>query len=63
MVQNKIFWTIGEQLYFVYYPNIYYQRIKVYRVETLDMGRYHRNNGASGKIMLKQWRQPKIKSY
>ena len=38
MVQNGIFWTIGEQLYIVYYHIISYQRIKVYRVETMDMG-------------------------
>ena len=33
MAQNGIFWTIGEQLYFVYYPIISYQKIKFYRVE------------------------------
>ena len=33
MVQNGIFWTIGEQTYFVYDPIISYQKIKVYRVE------------------------------
>ena len=33
MVQNGIFWTIGEQSYFVYDPIISYQKIKVYRVE------------------------------
>ena len=32
MVQKRIFWTIGEHLYFVYSPIISYQRIKVYRV-------------------------------
>ena len=52
MVRNGIFWTIGEHLYFVYYPIISYQRIKVYRVETMNMGRYHCNNGVSGKILL-----------
>ena len=41
MVQNGIFWTIGEYLYSVYFPIISYQRIKVYRVETMDMGRSH----------------------
>ena len=30
MVQKGIFWTIGEHLYFVYYPIISYQWIKVY---------------------------------
>ena len=47
MVQNGIFWTIGEQTYLVYYPIIYDQNIKVYRVETMDMGISHWNNGAS----------------
>ena len=48
MVRNCIFWTIGEQSHFVYYPIISYLRIKVYRAETMDMGRYHWNNGVSG---------------
>ena len=52
MVQNGIFWTIGEQSYFFYYPIIYYQKIKVYRVETMDMGRYHWNNGVRGTIII-----------
>ena len=41
MVQNGIFWTIGEQLYIVYHPFIYYQKIMVYRVETMGMGISH----------------------
>ena len=52
MVRNGIFWTIGEQSYVVYYPIIYYQKIKVYRVETMDMGRYHWNNGVSGMNLI-----------
>ena len=52
MFQNGIFWTIGEQSYFVYYYIIYYQRIKVYRVETMDMGRSHWNNGVSGTALI-----------
>ena len=48
MVQNGIFWTIGEQSYFVYYHIISYRKIKVYRVETMDMGRSNLNNGVSG---------------
>ena len=36
-----IFWTIGGNSYFVYYYIISYQRIKVYRVEIMDMGIYH----------------------
>ena len=52
MVRNRIFWTIGEQSYFVYYPIISYQKIKVYRVETMDMGRSHWNNGVSGTNLI-----------
>ena len=48
MVQKGIFWTIGEHLYFVYYPIILYQRIKVYRVETMYIGRFCCNNDVSG---------------
>ena len=59
MVRNGIFWTIGEQSYIVYYPIISYRKIKVYRVETMDMGRYHWNNGVSGTIPLEQWCQRK----
>ena len=60
MVQNGIVWTIGEQTYFVYYPIISYQKIKVYRVETMDMGRSHWNNGVSGTILMEQWFQWKM---
>ena len=49
MVQKGIFWTIGEQLCFVYYTVIFYQRIKVYRSETMDIERFPWNNGVSGK--------------
>ena len=52
MVRNGIFWTIGEQSYIVYYPIISYRKIKVYRVETMDMGRSHWNNGVSGKFFI-----------
>ena len=52
MVRNGIFWTIGEQTYFFYYLIIYYQKIKVYRVETMDMGRSHSNNGVSGTVLI-----------
>ena len=57
MVRNGLFWTFGEQTYFVYYPITSYQKIKVYRVETIDMGRSHLNNGVSGMILLEQWCQ------
>ena len=52
MVRNGVFWTIGEQLYIVYYPIIYYQKIKVYRVETMYMGRSHWNNGFIGAFVI-----------
>ena len=52
MVQNGIFWTIGEQTYLVYYPIISYRRIHVYMVKTMDMGRSHWNNGVSGTILI-----------
>ena len=49
MVRKGIFCTIGEHSYFVYYPIISYLRIKVYRVETIDMERFHWNKGVSRK--------------
>ena len=55
MVQKGIFWTIGEQLCFVYCTVIFYQRIKVYRFETMDIERFPWNNGVSGNIFLGQW--------
>ena len=57
MVLNGIFWNIGEQTYFVYYPIISYRKIKVYRVETIDMGRSHWNNDVSGMMLLEHWCQ------
>ena len=63
MVRNGIFWTIREQTYFVYYPIISYRKIKVYRVETIDMGISHWNNGVSGTILLEQWCQQKMQSW
>ena len=52
MVRNGIFWSFGEQSYFVYYPIIYYIKIKVYRVETMDMGRSHWKNGVIGPFLI-----------
>ena len=52
MVQNGIFWNIGEQLYIVYYHIIFYRKIKVNRVETMDMGRYYCNNDVSGTNLI-----------
>ena len=48
MVQNGIFKTIGEQSYIVYYPIISYQKIKVNRVETMNMGSSQWNKGVIG---------------
>ena len=50
MIQNTIFWTIGEQSYIVYYPIISDRKIKVYSVETMDMGRSHCNNESVGRF-------------
>ena len=63
MVQNGIFWTIGEQSYIVYYPFISYQKMKVYRVETMNTGRSHWNNGVSGRILMEKWCQQKMQSW
>ena len=52
MFQNGIFWTIEEQTYLVYYLIIYYRKIKVYKVETMDMGRSHWNNGVIGTDLI-----------
>ena len=52
MVRIGIFWTIEEQLYIVYYPIISYRKIKVNRVETMDMGRSHWNNGVIGTHLI-----------
>ena len=52
MVRNGISGSIGEQSHFVYYPIISYQKIKVYRVKTMDMGISHWNNGVSGTNLI-----------
>ena len=49
MVRKGVFWTIGEQSYFGHYHIISYQRIKVYRVEKKDFGRFRWNNDVSQK--------------
>ena len=48
MVQNGMFWTIGEQYYIGYYLIRSYRKIKVYRVESMDMGRSQWNNNVIG---------------
>ena len=60
MIQNGIFWTIGEQLYIIDYHIMSYRKIKVYRVETMNMGRSHWNNGVSKTILPEQWCQWKM---
>ena len=50
MVRKGVFCTIGEHLYLFYHPFIYYQRVKVYRVETMDIGIFFWNNGVSVKF-------------
>ena len=51
MVRNGIFWTIAEQ-YIFNYPIIYYRMIKVYRVETMNMGRSHWKNSVIGTFLI-----------
>ena len=52
MARNGIFCTIGEQSYIVYYPIISHRKIKVYRVETIDMGRSHWNTDVTGMFLI-----------
>ena len=47
--ERRYFGPLGNDHILVYYPLIYYQRIKVYRFETMNMGRFRWNNGVSGK--------------
>ena len=63
IVRNGIFRNIGEQLYIIDYPIISYRKIKVYRSETMNMGRSHWKNGVSGTILLEQWCQWKMQSW
>ena len=48
MVRNGVFWTIRKQYYIGYYPITFYQKIKFYKVETMDMRKFNWNNGVSG---------------
>ena len=52
MVRNGKFWTIGKQSYIVYYPIISYQKIKVYRIEAMDMGRSQLKKGVIGTVLI-----------
>ena len=65
MVRNGIFWTIGEQLYIIDYHIMSYRKIKVYRVETMNIGisqwkmvlvgRFYSKNGVSRKCNLDKY--------
>ena len=47
--ERGYFGLLGKDHILVYYYIISYQRINVYRVETMDMGIFQCNNGVSGK--------------
>ena len=47
--EGGYFGLLGNYNILVHYPIIYYQRIKFYRVKTMDMGRFLWNNGVNGK--------------
>ena len=49
MFLKVYFGLSGNTNILVYYPIISYQRIEVYRIETMDMGRSPWNSGVSGK--------------
>ena len=53
----------GTIIYMIDYPIIYYRKIKVYRVETINVGRSHCNNGVSGTILQEELCQRKIQSW
>ena len=48
MVQKGIFWTIGEQYYMVIILLDLIRKIKVYRVESMDIGISQWNNNVIG---------------
>ena len=48
MVQKGVFGLLSNAHVLVYYPIISYQRIEVYRVETIYMRRLRWNNGVRG---------------
>ena len=52
MVQNRIFWTIVELYYIGYYPIRSYRKIKVYRVESMDMGRSQWKKMSLGRFLI-----------
>ena len=48
--EKGYFGILGNDHILVYYPMISYQRIKFYKVETMDVGRFCWNDGVSGKL-------------
>ena len=52
MVRKGIFLTIGDQSYFLNYPIISYRRIRLCRLETMDMGISHWINGVIGTFLI-----------
>ena len=52
MVQKGVFWNFGEHSYCVYYPIIYYQSIKVYRDERMNIGKIYLNNWCQINIQM-----------
>ena len=61
--ERGYFGLLGNNYIYFYCLIISYQRIKFYRVETMDMGISRWNNGVSGNILLEQWCQWKIQYY
>ena len=49
IVQKGVFGILGNAHILVNCPTIFYQRLEVYRVETMDMGKLRWNNGVIGK--------------
>ena len=49
--KTEYFGLLGNNQIF-YYPIISDRKIKVYRAETMDMGRSHWNNGVSGAVII-----------
>ena len=47
--QKGYFGLLGNDDILIYYPIISYQRIRVYRSETMDVGIFCWNNGVIGK--------------
>ena len=55
------FW--GTLIFLVYYTILCYQKREVYRVETMDMGRFRWTNGVSGKCIPNKYYITYCKGY